>query len=367
MSGSGIYILFLGFITAFIVVIFSMPSLIKVAKLKNLVDTPSEERKMHRWSIPTLGGVVIFGAIVFSYSLWFPQEYIHIDGMLNNFKYLLACLILLFFVGVKDDIIGTAPVKKLIAHIIVGFILVVMADIRILSMHGIFGVNKPLDLWQSYLLSIFVYTVIINAINLIDGLDGLAGLISFLASFCFGVLFYFSGNIPLSLLSMVLCGTMLGFIIFNFSPARVFMGDAGSLSIGAIFCVLSINCINENFNLSPRWVEGLNKAVLTMSIMVYPLIDTLRVFIMRVIKGKSPLKADKKHIHHYLERTGIGHAKISLILFFFSLLVILFQVFLEITLSISSPTLLLLIQISFACSLIFVIYISIRHLMKNKT
>jgi len=166
-----------------------MPSLIKVAKLKNLVDSPLEDRKMHRWSIPTLGGVVIFGAIVFSYSLWFPENYDFIDGMLVNFKFLISSLILLFFVGVKDDIIGTAPVKKLIAHIIVAFILVVMAGLRIESMQGIFGVINPLSLWQSYLLSILAYLVIINSINLIDGLDGLAGLVSLLASVFFGILF----------------------------------------------------------------------------------------------------------------------------------------------------------------------------------
>mgnify|MGYP001174752765 FL=1 len=358
---SGIYVLLLGFITAFIVVIFSMPSLIKVAKLKNLVDSPSEDRKLHRWSIPTLGGIVIFGAIVFSYALWFPEEYKHIDGMLVNFKYLFACLILLFFVGVKDDVIGTAPIKKLIAHIMVGFILVVMADIRILSMHGIFGVNNPLELWQSYLLSIFVYTVIINSINLIDGLDGLAGLISFLASFFFGVLFLFSGNIPLSLLSMVLCGTMLGFVVFNFSPARVFMGDAGSLSIGAIFCVLSINCINESYHLAPDWIKVLNKPVLTMSIMTYPLLDTLRVFILRISKGKSPLKADKSHIHHYFEKTGIGHAKISLTLFSYSIIVVLFQFYVEWFLGVSNPTLIFFIQVLFACLLIFVLYLLISY------
>ena len=116
----------------------------------------------------------------------------------------------------KDDIIGTAPVKKLIAHIIVAFILVVMADLRIESMHGIFGVTNPLSLWQSYMLSILAYLVIINSINLIDGLDGLAGLVSLLASVFFGILFYYSGNIPLSLLAFVLAGTMLGFIFFNF-------------------------------------------------------------------------------------------------------------------------------------------------------
>ena len=160
-----------------------MPSLIKVAKLKNLVDSPLEDRKLHRWSIPTLGGVVIFGAIVFSYSLWFPEKYDFIDGMLVNYKFLISSLILLFFVGVKDDIIGTAPVKKLIAHIIVAFILVVMADLRIESMHGIFGVTNPLSLWQSYMLSVLAYLVIINSINLIDGLDGQRDL--FFIGLCF--------------------------------------------------------------------------------------------------------------------------------------------------------------------------------------
>ncbi len=362
---SGIYILSLGFITAFIVVLFSMPSLIKVAKLKNLVDQPGEERKMHRWSIPTLGGIVIFGAIVFSYALWFPVEYIHIEGMLTNFKYLFACLILLFFVGVKDDIIGTAPVKKLIAHIMVGFILVVMADIRIFQMHGIFGINQPLALWQSYLLTIFVYIVIINSINLIDGLDGLAGLISLLASLFFGILFFCSGNIPLSLLAMVLCGTMLGFIFFNFSPARVFMGDAGSLSIGTIFCVLAINCINESYHLAPKWIQILNKPVLTMSIMSYPLFDVLRVFFLRVVKGKSPFTADKNHIHHYFERLGIGHSKTSIILFFFSFLVVLFQVFIQFYFGVNDATLILLIQISFAFSLMIFIYLMIKKFKKT--
>tara|TARA_Y100000385_G_scaffold143239_1_gene148554 strand:- start:2859 stop:3953 length:1095 start_codon:yes stop_codon:yes gene_type:complete len=360
---SGIYILLLGFITAFIVVLFSMPSLIKVAKLKNLVDQPGEDRKMHRWSIPTLGGIVIFGAIVFSYALWFPEDYIHINGMLTNFKYLFACLILLFFVGVKDDIIGTAPVKKLIAHIMVGFILVVMADIRIFQMHGIFGIHQPLALWQSYLLTIFVYIVIINSINLIDGLDGLAGLISLLGALFFGILFFCSGNIPLSLLAMVLCGTMLGFIFFNFSPARVFMGDAGSLSIGAIFCVLAINCINESYHFAPKWVQILNKPVLTMSIMSYPLFDVLRVFILRVIKGKSPFTADKNHIHHHFERLGIGHAKTSIILFVFSLLVVLFQVFIQIYIGFTNATLILFVQITFAFSLMLFVFLIIK---KNK-
>lgn len=342
-----------------------MPSLIKVAKLKNLVDSPTEDRKMHRWSIPTLGGVVIFGAIVFSYALWFPVEYDFIDGTVNNFKFLIASLILLFFVGVKDDVIGTAPIKKLIAHIIVAFILIVMANLRIESMHGIFGVYNTLSLWQSYLLSLFVYLVIINAINLIDGLDGLAGLISFASSILFGILFYFSGNIPLSLLAFILSGTMLGFIFFNYHPARVFMGDAGSLAIGSIFCVLAINAINENYFLAPPLVQEINKPVLVMSFLVYPLIDTLRVFILRIFTGNSPFKADKNHIHHHFEKLGIGHAKSSLVLFFYSIMIVGVQVLLQFYIGLNSPTIIFFTQILFSCISLISIYFIIKKFSNN--
>ena len=333
-----------------------MPSLIKVAKLKNLVDSPTEDRKMHRWSIPTLGGVVIFGAIIFSYSLWFPVEYDFIDGAVVNFKFLIASLILLFFVGVKDDVIGTAPIKKLIAHIIVAFILVVMADLRIESMHGILGVYDPLSLWQSYLLSLFAYIVIINSINLIDGLDGLAGLISLIAAIFFSVLFYLSGNIPLSLLAVVLAGTMLGFVFFNFHPAKVFMGDAGSLAIGSIFCLLTINAINEDYSVASESIQILNKPILVMSFLVYPLIDTLRVFILRIFKGSSPFKADKNHIHHHFEKIGVGHGKTALSLFFYSILIVVFLVFCQLYLKINNPSLLLFLQIIFSTIILYIIY-----------
>ena len=358
--------LIMGFITAFFVVMISMPSLIKVAKLKHLVDSPIEERKMHRWSIPTLGGVVIFGAIVFSYSLWFPNQLIDSREFVNDFKHIIACLILLFFIGIKDDIIGTAPIKKLIAHIVVAFILVIMADIRIESMHGIFGVNIKLAVWLSYLLTFFVYIVIINAINLIDGLDGLAGSISFISSLTFGILFYFVGDISLSLLALVLSGAMLGFIFFNFPPARVFMGDAGSLSIGVIFCLLAINSINANYEAAPIWIQQLNKPVLAMSILVYPLIDTLRIFSVRIFKGVSPFKADKNHIHHKLKSLGFGHAKSTVFLVFYSLFVLSCQLILQLYFKINDSTLIFLLQVGIAVGFLLIFFLLASKFIKSK-
>ena len=363
MTGS--LILFLGFISAFIVVFLSTPSLIKVAKLKHLVDEPKEQRKMHGWSIPTIGGIVIFGSVIFSYALWFPEKYNHIPQMLTNFKALTACLIILFFVGIKDDIIGTAPAKKLIAHFIVGFILVIMADIRIDDMHGIFGIFQKLDLWQSYLLSFFVYIVIINSINLIDGLDGLAAGIGLLASIAFGYIFYFSGNVPLSLLAFVLSGSLLGFLIFNFSPARIFMGDSGSLLIGLVLCVLAINSISEDYSNAPSWLSFLNKPVLAMSILVYPLLDTIRVFSLRVIRGKSPLVADKNHIHHHLSRNGFSHTGSDLLLYLFTILIVSSQLILQLHFEINNPTAIFLLQLSIAIVVMSLLFVVIKSIKKT--
>ena len=356
MTGSSTLIL--GFITAFLVVLLSTPSLIKVAKLKHLVDEPKEDRKMHGWSIPTIGGIVIFGAILFSYSLWFPEDkYGHLTNILANFKYVIACMVVLFFVGVKDDLIGTAPVKKLIAHGLVGFVLVVMADIRVDNMHGLFGYTLEFNLWQSYLFSFFVYIVIINSINLIDGLDGLASGIGFIAAVSFGLIFFLSGNIPLALLAFVLAGALFGFLVFNFYPARIFMGDSGSLLLGVILCVLAVNFINYEGYHSPYWLQKLNKPVLAMSILVYPLIDTLRVFAIRTIKGKSPLIADKNHIHHRLTNLGMNHASAVGILYFFSILIIVLQFFYQLYLGVENDTIIFFLQLGSAFVLVGFIFL----------
>lgn len=340
-------IIWLGFLTAFLVVLISTPSLIKVAKLKHLVDEPSEDRKLHSRSVPTIGGIVIFGAILFSYALWFPEEYTHIQGMLVNFKYMIAVLILLFFVGVKDDIIGTAPMKKLMAHFVVGFIIVLMADVRIRSMAGIFGIYE-LDDWQSYFLSLFVYIVIVNAVNLIDGLDGLASGIGFIESFFLGLLFFVGGNVPLALLAFVLCGALLGFLVFNFSPARIFMGDSGSLIIGAIIFMLAINALNIPKVTLPMWLQSISLPVLVMSILVYPLIDTIRVFTIRVLKGGSPFAADKNHIHHRFIALGFNHRGTVGFLYLYNVLVVISVFFIRV----GNPTLDFVLSASVAGALI---------------
>ena len=318
-------ILVLVFITSFAVVLYATPALIKVAVLKRLIDLPTEDRKIHKRAIPTIGGIIIYAATLFSFSLWYNiddlHEYDQIYESVKEFKILVATSLVLFFVGVKDDIIGTSPVKKLFANILVGVVLVLMGDIRITGLHGVFGVNE-IPLWGSIFLSLFTYIVVVNAMNLIDGIDGLAAGVGFIATSVFGVWFIFANEYTLASLSFSLSGALLGFLIFNFSPAKIFMGDSGSLIIGMFICVLSIKLIEYPVNgLNSFWIHVSNP-IFVIAALSYPLTDTLRIFLLRAVKGQSPFAADKNHLHHRLLDCGYSHAKTVVIIYVFSMLTV---------------------------------------------
>ena len=306
-----------------------MPSLIKVAKLKHLVDEPGDERKLHRRSIPTIGGIMIFAGTILGFSLWFPSKNPYALGMvydplraLHEFKFLVASMLILFFLGLKDDIIGVSPTKKLLVHFVIGAILVFLADIRITDFWGLFGIDQLPDP-VSYLFSVFVYIVIVNAINLIDGVDGLAGGIGLIASITYTYWFYQTGDLPMALLAAGLGGALLGFLVFNFNPARIFMGDSGSLTIGIVLYVLSAQLIEFPIDRLPVSLSGVSKPVVAMAILSYPLIDTIRVFIIRIVAGRSPFSADRNHIHHRLLDLGLNHKQTVLVLYGYSMFLII--------------------------------------------
>ncbi len=314
-------LLIIVFFTAFVVVLYSTPSLIKVAVLKRLIDHPSEDRKIHTRSVPTIGGIIIFAATIFAFCMWYGIQYFKDASSMiksvNEFKLIIATSLVLFFVGIKDDIIGTAPVKKLFAHILVALILVLMGDIRISSLHGIFE-TYVIPYWASVFLSIFTYVGVVNSFNLIDGVDGLAAGIGFISSVCFGAWFIAAGDYPYAALSFSLAGALLGFLVFNFAPAKIFMGDSGSLIIGLFICILAIKLIEfPTQQLNVFWLR-VSKPVFVIAILAYPLLDTLRSFMIRTFKGISPFMADRNHIHHKLLNSGFSHRKTALIIYLFS-------------------------------------------------
>ncbi len=305
----------LAIVTSFAVVLIATPALIRVAYLKKLVDAPGDERKLHKRHIPTIGGILIFAGTLFSYLLWYPV----VENA--DFKYIAASMIILFFIGIKDDLVGTAPVKKLAGHLAVAFILVIMADIRITDMYGLFGVYELPD-WASILLSVFTYTVVVNAFNLIDGIDGLAAGVATIACIAYGFWFYLAGSIENAILGFALAGALLGFLVFNFEPAKIFMGDSGSLIIGLVVSVLAIKLIEYDTNKLPAELLFISKPIFVMAVIVYPMMDTLRIFIYRTFRGRSPFSADRNHIHHKLIDLGLSHRASVAIIYSYTVFII---------------------------------------------
>ena len=198
------------------------------------------------------------------------------------------------------------PLYKLLAQLVAAAIIVYLAKIRLTSFYGLFGVEE-LDPLISQLISIFTIIVITNSFNLIDGLDGLAGTIATIALSAFGIWFYLVGDEWTSILAFSMAGAVIAFLTFNWDPSKIFMGDTGALAIGFLFAVLAIKFIDLNYSLSVNHYFKFSATVTTgICIIIIPLFDTLRIFILRLSKKQSPFNPDKNHMHHALLRMGMS-------------------------------------------------------------
>jgi UDP-N-acetylmuramyl pentapeptide phosphotransferase/UDP-N-acetylglucosamine-1-phosphate transferase len=259
-----------------------------------------------------LGGLAVFAGFMSALTIF---------GNLNNgVQQLLAGCIILFFIGLKDDLVTISAFKKFIVQLLASGVVMVIADIRITSFQGILGINE-LPVGVSYAFSFLVIVGITNAINLIDGLDGLAGTMVLIIASTFGYFFYLYGA-PLydnfAFVSVCLLGGILGFLRYNFHRATIFMGDTGSLVCGFIVSILTIQFIEmKAIPSSPSVALG---------ILFVPLFDTLRVSLIRVSKGISPFSPDKNHIHHCLLGMGFKQISTVVILALINIFVILFVI-----------------------------------------
>jgi UDP-GlcNAc:undecaprenyl-phosphate GlcNAc-1-phosphate transferase len=308
---SDVYInVLLASLTAFIFVNFVIPSIIKIAEIKHLYDAP-DDRKSHQTAIPNLGGVAIFGGFLISYCLFG-----HLTAA-KELQYILAALCLVFMLGTKDDIVELDHKKKFIGQILAAIIITYFGDIRLTSLYGVFGITL-LPYWVSLVFSVVTIVFIINAFNLIDGINWLASGVSVIISITFGFWFFFHGFHEYAILSASIAGAVIGFMRFNYTPAKIFMGDSGSLSVGLIAAVLAIVFIEKSSKVAFSSVNDpfyvIAAPSFAISVLIIPIFDTLRVFALRIIKGRSPFVADRNHIHHKLIDLGLTHIQSSLIL-----------------------------------------------------
>lgn len=292
-----------GGLIAFLITFTVIPAIITVARVKKLYDEPDDNRKLHKEPIPSLGGLGMFIGFIFSIMLS-----ISFSGEAPEFQYYIAAFLLIFFVGIKDDIIIISPVKKFAGQIIAAAILIYKAKLVITNMDGFLGIYQ-LNTACSYMLTLFALVVIINAFNLIDGIDGLAGSLGLVSSLVFGIFFLINKNIPYAVLAFTFAGSLVAFLVYNFHPARIFMGDTGSLMIGLVNSILVIKFIETGSNYSFYPVTA--SPALGFGILLVPLMDTLRVFSIRILHGRSPFKPDRNHIHHVLLNHGFNHKSVT--------------------------------------------------------
>lgn len=295
----------LSIVIGFVVVIISIPSIVNIAKAKNLFE-PLEERKIHTTKIPPLGGIAIFSGFTLSTLI------LSNNIGFSNLKYILASTMIMFFIGLKDDLIVISAKKKFVVQIFSAVLLITMGGIQITNLHGLFGIYE-LHYLNGVLISLFIMLAVINAFNLIDGIDGLASGLGIVATLAFGLWFYLSGHTQFAIMSFALLGSLVGFYIYNVfgKKNKLFMGDTGSLVMGLIISVLAIQ-FNE-FNIIKTTAFSINSAPsVSFAIIIVPLVDTLRVIAIRILQGRSPFSPDKNHIHHRLLEIVPSHFKVSM-------------------------------------------------------
>ena len=294
-------------VLSFLITSFAIPSILHVARFRHLYDDLGHFRKEHDHGIPRLGGVAIFvGFTITSLMFCMTNQSLPIN-------YLLTACIILFAMGLKDDLSGVNSSNKFIIQFVVCAILVILGNIRLTSMYGVFGIYD-LSYVFSVILSIFIIMLIVNAFNLIDGINGLAALTCIVVNGTFAALFLYLHQYELAAVSLAMVGAIVGFLRYNITPAKIFMGDTGSLLLGLIAAVMAIKFMEVGKFVNGKSPQIYSAPALTFAILSGPIFDTIRVFIVRIANGTSPFTADRNHIHHRMLKLGFNHMQTTLIL-----------------------------------------------------
>lgn len=305
---------------AFLITYIAIPVIILVARDKKLFDEP-DERKVHKAVTPTLGGLGIFAGFILATLMGVPPT------MSAPLQFFIAATVVIFLLGVKDDILVLSASKKFIGQLIAGGIIIKFGGIQINNMHGFLGIYE-IPHTASIIFTLFTIIVITNSFNLIDGVDGLAGSLGLLTAGIFGLYFFATGQLMYAVMALSLAGSLFAFLIYNFSPAKIFMGDTGSLLIGllnSIFVIKFISVASDPLGSLPLQ----SAPAIGFAILIVPLFDTLRIFSLRILNRRSPFSPDRNHIHHFLLELGLNHKMITFVCVAANLLFIALAYFLR--------------------------------------
>ncbi len=299
-----VFVVFI-FIISFVISNKMIPLIISTVHYKKLMDHPNE-RSSHTEITPTLAGVAFFASLMIS--VFFIKKYDESDISFN----IIAALTVLFFLGLKDDLMVLSSKTKVIVQTTAIFFILIQPELQIIDFHGFLEINK-IPLWLGIGFSYFIVLYIINAYNLIDGIDGLAAMLGIVISTIFALMFYFTGLYYYSFLAVVIIGFLIAFLRFNISEKnKIFMGDTGSMIVGFLLGLMTLRFLTlnaqqlEQINILPE-----NVFIVCLSILFFPIIDVIRVIMVRIINKKGAFSADRRHMHHVFIDKGLVHLKAS--------------------------------------------------------
>ena len=302
------FVLILFFTGGFAITYYLTPVIINVVKVRRLFEKRNE-RSSHTNMVPSFGGVSFF--IVFVLALSFAEQFF-VSG---RAYYLIPAALIIFMIGLKDDLTGVGPKNKIIGQVMATSILFLSSDFQITELWDFIGIHH-IFLWVSIPLSFVVVIFFINAFNLIDGIDGLStSSAAFFFSF-FGIFSFYREEHTLMMVCFAFVGMFLAFLRYNLSTdKKIFMGDTGSMFIGFILSAMVIEVMASDFNVYVNNMHASNVPHLLIGVLYIPVFDSIRIFIARASEGKSPFAPDRTHIHHLLmDYHGWNHQKTSTII-----------------------------------------------------
>ena len=285
------------------------PLSIRIAHKLGVIDRPKDSRRVHKKPIPRFGGMAIFlGSMA---AMTIPA------GMNDKIKAAILGGLLMYLLGIWDDIRDIKPITKFLGEFVIAS-LVYALGIRITFISNYFGAtvtdshaNVILSAGVAYIITILWIVGITNAVNLMDGLDGLAAGSVAIMSLSLAYIAYIHGmrlgSMPVCIALVAVAGGCLGFLPYNFSPAKTFMGDGGALYLGYMIAVLSV--------ISPLKRATVVGALIPMLTLAVPIFDTMFAMLRRVLRHESIMKADKGHLHHHLMAAGFGQRRSVLIMY----------------------------------------------------
>ncbi len=307
---------------SFLVTFFTLPIVIRLFKAINFIDTP-DRRKIHKISTPSLGGIAIY------FSVLLTMIFLVSLTDLSTYKFFIAGVVVALILGIRDDIASLYANQKLVFQALAAFLAVYYANINLTGFYGLLGFHEIHPI-VAVIMSMFMVIALTNAFNLIDGIDGLAGSIALLCASFFGIWFLKMGMNFYSILCFSLVGAFGAFLFFNWQPSKIFMGDTGSLVTGFILSCVAIEFINTNHNLPVNTAWRFNSFLaVAFSLLIIPIYDTFRVFLIRILAGGSPFVPDKKHIHHILLKQGFNHGSSSIILIVLNFFIVAITIYFD--------------------------------------